>query len=154
VRAHTWAEAQSVLAEFPARNRLAVERDQPRVVALEAELEDARISDVQKPNADALVAAGRPAAAQSAVDGDGGSDFAVMAALLGIGEIGIEAAIVLQFPIAQHPHEFAIDARRLLLIDDENAGEPASELLGAVCVRVIPIGAGIDADEAVGKQLV
>src|SRR6266852_683021 len=64
---------------------------------------------------------------------------------------GAWGSIAPQPPIAQYPHHVAVDRQRVWLLDNESAGKAAAYLLGAMRMRVIPIGAGIRYRELVGE---
>ena len=46
-------------------------------------------------------------------------------------------------PVRQHPKDVAIDRHGFGFVDDQRAGKPATQLLQAVGVRVVPEGPGV-----------
>ena len=118
---------------------------------LELEAEDPRRRRIDEAQADALAATDGKAGRNTAIDGHRVTDPAAHAHFHRIVEILGNRPIAPQPPIAQYPHHVAVDRQRVWLLDNESAGKAAAHLLGAVRMRVIPIGAGIRHRELVGE---
>src|SRR3546814_1836784 len=118
-------------------DRLAVEGDDDRLVALEVEPEDAGIRGINEPQADALAGLHPEALRHMAVDGDRVADPAVVAQVMAVAEILTYLGRAGEAPVVEHPGEVPVDAGRFRLLDDERPIEAAADLLEAALVGVV-----------------
>ena len=88
-----------------------------------------------------------------AIDGDDVADAAGVRLVEQGAEVLGQRAVGLDLVVLDQQHEILVNLDRLALLDDERAGEPAGELLELVHMRVIPVGAGVGADELVVESL-
>ena len=68
-------------------------------------------------------------------------------------KLGWMVAVVHQPPVVDHQHQVAVDLRRLALVDDQHAVEPARQLLRGAEMGVVPERAGIGRREVVVEAL-
>src|SRR3546814_16112115 len=91
-------------------DRLAVEGDDDRLVALEVEPEDAGIRGINEPQADALAGLHPEALRHMAVDGDRVADPAVVAQVMAVAEIPTYLGRAGEAPVVEHPGSVPVDA--------------------------------------------
>src|SRR5258708_23155740 len=84
-------------------------------------------------------------------DRDGVADPPRHAHFHRIVETAGDRRVLLESPVAQYPDDVSIDLQRTGLFDDKGAHQTAPDLLAAVVVRVIPVGAGVRGREFVGE---
>ena len=150
---HRWTEHDSAALRRMRRDRLPVEGDHEWVMIPELEPENPRRRRVDQTEPETFAAAHGEAIGHAAIDRDRVADAPRHADFHRVVEAARDRAIRLDPPVAQHPHDVAVDRYRLRLFDDEGAHQAASDLLGAVRMRVVPIGARIGHREFVSEAL-
>ena len=125
-------------------DRLAIDGDDGNLRFAEQQVHDARIGDVQQAQADTFAAGHVVVFLGLAVDGDEVAEATAVRPVVHRSEaVGIHLHLPIQAPVVDRKHQVLVDLRRLILLDDQYAGEAESELSPGAHMRVIPVGAGI-----------
>ncbi len=135
------------------RDRLPVEGDDERAMVLEFEPEDACRCSVDQTQPNPLAGPNPEPIGYAAIDRDRVADSARHADFHRVVEATRDGGVVLQAKVAEHPDDIAIDRQGLGLIDDQRAHQAPPDLLGAVRMRVVPVGAGIRHGELIDEAL-
>ena len=152
VGAHAGAEHDPAVLRRMGCDRVAVERDDLRPVALELQAEDPRIRGVDEAEPDALAPAHGELSRTGAVDGGPIAETPGMAHVVGVVEAGGKLRFLRHPPVVQHPGQVPVHAeRRAAFLDDQHAVKAARDLFHAVGMGVVPEGSGIQGVELVGE---
>src|SRR3546814_17193694 len=112
-------------------DRLAVEGDDDRLVALEVEPEDAGIRGIHEPQADALAGLHPEALRHMAVDGDRVAVPAVVAQVMAVAEILTSPGRAAVATVVEHTGEVPVGAGRLSLLAGSRTLEAPAGLVVA-----------------------
>ena len=135
------------------RQRDSVDRDDRRFRALDADLHDARVVEVEQAQPAVAGRRQRDLRIRLAVGAADRAERARLAGALRREERKELSARLVDPPVAQHDRQLGVIGLALVALDDEHAGQPASELLGRVAMRMEEEGAGVRRHEAVGETL-
>ena len=153
VGAHGRAEEDAACLRLVRIAGLAVDRNNHRTMALEPQRHDAGERPIDEAQPDALASPHLLVHGDRTVERHQVADPAGHRRFHPVAEAGRDLPVRCESPVGEHPQNVAIDRHRLGLVDDQDAAEPATELLQAVDVRVIPECAGVRRRKCVDEAL-
>ena len=129
----------------------AVDRDHLRVQRREVGREDAAVGGVHEAEANALARPHLERLAHVAVHGDDVAPAAVVHEVVRRVEVRVDRAVGAEPPVVEHPDDVARVGRRLAILDDQDAEEPALDLLARAQVGMEPERPGVLRHELVDE---